>query len=199
MAYNFTAQWIKGNGNNAPDALSRNPVSDPQWDDSLCEYDCQHHPEPSITEIRILQCDKHDSNRLHNLRKEATKEPEYQQLHHTITPGFPDHCNQLPEAYRGYWNIREHLTIDDGFIVYGCRLLLPASMQQKVLANLHESHQGAVRTKEKARLSLYWPGIDNDIDNVILSCKNVRIASHPTAKSPSCLNQNHPDHFKRLL
>ena len=29
MAYNFTAQWVKGTLNNAPDALSRNPVSDP--------------------------------------------------------------------------------------------------------------------------------------------------------------------------
>ena len=27
MAYNFTAEWVKGN---APDALSWNPVSDPQ-------------------------------------------------------------------------------------------------------------------------------------------------------------------------
>ena len=184
MAYNFTAQWIKGKGNNAPDALSRNPVLDPQWDDSLCEYDCQHHPEPSITEIRILQCDKHDSNRLHNLREEATKDPEYQQLHHTITRGFPDHRNQLPEACRHYWNIREHLTIDDGFIVYGCRLLIPASMRQKVLANLHESHQGAVRTKERARLSLYWPGIDNDIDNVVLSCKKCQDRLPSNCKEP---------------
>ena len=184
MAYNFTAQWIKGIGNNAPDALSRNPVLDPQWDDSLCEYDCQHHPEPTIPEIRILQCDKHDSNRLHNLREEATKDPEYQQLHHTITRGFPDHRNQLPEACRRYWNIREHLTIDDGFIVYGCRLLIPASMRQKVLVNLHKSHQGAVRTKERARLSLYWPGIDNDIDNVVLSCKKCQDRLPSNCKEP---------------
>ena len=29
MAYNFIAQWVKGIQNNAPDALSRNPVSNP--------------------------------------------------------------------------------------------------------------------------------------------------------------------------
>ena len=38
MGYNFTVQWIKGNNNNAPDALSRNPVSDPQKEDMLAEY-----------------------------------------------------------------------------------------------------------------------------------------------------------------
>ena len=30
MSYNFTAEWVKGTLNNAPDALSRNPVSDSQ-------------------------------------------------------------------------------------------------------------------------------------------------------------------------
>ena len=105
-------------------------------------------------------------------------------MHHTITRGFPDHRNQLPEACRCYWNIREHLTIDYGFIVYRCRLLIPASTRQKVLANLHESHQGAVRTKERTRLSLYWPGIDNDIDNVILSCKKCQDHLPSNCKEP---------------
>jgi len=84
MAYKFTAQWIKGKGNNAPDALSRNPVSDPQWNDSLAEYDHHHQPEISITEIRLFQSNHYDSTRLHNLWKEATKDSEYQQLHHII-------------------------------------------------------------------------------------------------------------------
>ena len=37
MAYNFTAEWVKGSLNNAPDALSRNPVSDPEPTDMLAE------------------------------------------------------------------------------------------------------------------------------------------------------------------
>ncbi len=54
-------------------------------------------------------------------------------------------------------------------------------MRREVLARLHDSHQGMVRTKERARLSVYWPGIDNDIDNAILSCKACQdtLPSHP--------------------
>ena len=44
-------------------------------------------------------------------------------------------------------------------------------MRREVLAQLHDSHQGMVRTKDRARLTVYWPGMDNDIDNTILSCK----------------------------
>ena len=61
--------------------------------------------------------------------------------------------------------------LDDDLIVFGCRLLVPSKMRQQVLHQLHESHQGSVRTKPRARIVVYWPGIDNDIDNTILGCK----------------------------
>ena len=69
-------------------------------------------------------------------------------------------------------------------IVYGCRLLIPTAMCQQALANLHDSHQGTVRTKERARLSIYWPGIDNDIDNVIRSCKICQDQLPSNSKEP---------------
>ena len=37
MGYSFTAEWVKGARNNAPDALSRSPVSDPEQEDLLAE------------------------------------------------------------------------------------------------------------------------------------------------------------------
>ena len=35
---------------------------------------------------------------------------------------------------------------------------------------LHEGHQGIERTKQRARRIVFWPGIDNDIDNTVRSC-----------------------------
>ena len=95
--------------------------------------------------------------------------------------GFPQHHNQLPDACRRYWNTSNSLTIDEGLIVYGCRLLIPTKLRPVILSQLHESHQGSVRTKQQARLSVYWPGIDNDINNTILSCQHCQdhLPSHP--------------------
>ena len=39
MVYNFTAEWVKGTKNDAPDALLRNPVVDPSPEESLAELD----------------------------------------------------------------------------------------------------------------------------------------------------------------
>ena len=118
------------------------------------------------------------------VRKHSEQDPEYQQLKKLIFNGFPNHRSQLPDSCKCYWNVREHLTLDDDFIVNGCRLLIPQAMRQQVLLQLHESHQGTVRTKQRARLSLYWPGMDNDIDNTILNCQQCQDHLPSNTKEP---------------
>ena len=44
MAYNFTAEWINGKKNDAPNALSCNPLLDPEKADTLAEIDTNGHP-----------------------------------------------------------------------------------------------------------------------------------------------------------
>ena len=73
--------------------------------------------------------------------------------------GFSNHREELPDSCKQYWQVRHNLTIDDDLIVYGCRLLIPRQMHREML---HEAHQGMVRMKQRARLTIYWPGLDND-------------------------------------
>ena len=184
MAYSFSAKWIKGSINDAPDALSRNPVSDPSNEDHLAEYDAQNEPEMSITEICTLTSHEHHNLQIQDVRHHSAHDPEYQQLYKIIVEGFPDHRSQLPESCRPYWAVREHLSVDDDLIVYGCRLLIPQAMRCRVLSNLHESHQGTVCTKQRARLTVYCPGMDNDIENMVLSCKHCQDNLPSNPKQP---------------
>ena len=57
MAYNFTAEWCKGSKNNAPDALSRSPESDPLSTEILAEVDAFSNQEMSIAELRAHTSD----------------------------------------------------------------------------------------------------------------------------------------------
>ena len=101
----------------------------------------------------------------------AEKDQGYQKPKHYIYNGFPNHRQDLPDQCKQYWSVHTHLSIEDDLIVYGCQLVLPTEMRREVLKQLHAAHQGIVRTKERAILTLYWPGMDNDIENVISSCK----------------------------
>ena len=51
MVYNFTAEWDNGSLNEAPDSLSRYPVSDPQIQDMLAECDPDDN---TIAEMRAI-------------------------------------------------------------------------------------------------------------------------------------------------
>ena len=185
MRYNFKAEWLKGDHNKGPDALSRYPNSNPLPRDALAESDLDDDVAPTVAHIRTVMAGTHDSiaetSRLQKLQQAAMSDQEYQALKHYVLNGFPKQRHELPEGCRQYWKIRVDLSIEDDLIVYGHRLLIPRAMRRSILQQLHESHQGQVRTKERARLAVYWPSISNDIDNVIMSCKTCQdlMPSHP--------------------
>ena len=109
----------------------------------------------SLTEIRALANEVSQTPHLDALCKAAQEDDDYQKFHHFILNRFPDHHSQLPDPCKQYWNVHEHLTLDDDLIVYGCQLLISNKMQQQVLSQLHESHQGSVETKQRAHLLVY--------------------------------------------
>ena len=91
MGYNFTVKWVKGTLNNAPDALSRNPISDPQLSEMLAERDTDNNPENTLLEVRVIANEYHENVQLQELRKQAQKDHKYQQLQSYILNGFPEH------------------------------------------------------------------------------------------------------------
>ena len=188
MAFNFTAEWCKGTKNQAPDALSRNPVGEHTPTEALAEQDDDNRPELSISEIRAVWDEgKQESARMQNLRTYAEQDMEYQQLKEVILKGFPDHKKALQDSCKQYWHVRHHLTLDEDLIVNGCRLVIPVGMRREVLNQLHEAHQGVVRTKQRAKLTVYWPGLDNDIDNLVSACNQCQNYLPSNVKEPIIL------------
>ena len=135
---------------------------------------------------------------LQELQKHAEQDEEYQLLRTFILDGFPKQRKQLPESCRRYWNVHQQLSLDDDLIVYGCRLLIATKMRHQVLTNLHKAHQGALRTKQRACLTIYWPGLDNDIDNIILNCQQCQDHLSRNVKEPIIQKSHLQDYFRKL-
>ena len=102
MGYTFTAAWLKGALNNAPDA-SRNPTADPQPEEALAESEIDQETALSAAEIRAVTSTE-ESLRLTKIRKAADNDLEYQKLKSYITSGCPQRRQQLPPECWRYWN-----------------------------------------------------------------------------------------------
>ena len=184
LAYSFIAKWQKGKDNDAADALSRHPYSQPAAGEDMAEFKVDIGGPPSA--IKCLQSAEiramHGENlRVQELQDHARDDREYQDLLQLVQTGFPDHKSDLPVRLKKFWGSEGHLSVDDNLLVYGCRLFIPSTFRPSILERLHEAHQGITRSKDRARLTVYWPGIDQDIEGYVANCKLCQdsLPSHP--------------------
>ena len=66
--------------------------------------------------------------------------------------------------------MRAELVYCDGLLFRDNRVVVPKVMRTDMLAKIHESHQGIVKSKQRARSILFWPGMNADVENVVSSC-----------------------------
>ena len=181
LAYSFQAKWQKGKDNDAADALSRHPCSQPNPGEDMAEYDIDVHGSVRGLQLAELQALHEHNLRLQEVYDYASNDQEYQDLLQLIQTGFPDHKGDLPSNLKKFWGSKGHLSVEDGLLVYGCRLFIPTKFRHTILKRLHEAHQGITRSKDRARLTVYWPGIDHDIEVQVTQCKLCQdsLPSHP--------------------
>ena len=85
---------------------------------------------------------------------------------------MPERRSDAPSPSRQLWNTRDELSIEDGLIVKGERIVIPASMTKEILEKLHAVHQGAEKMKVyvRARSAVVRNGINKDIDQMASHC-----------------------------
>ena len=167
--------WKKGKEHAIPDALSRFPVDEPTKDDEEAENEMQitinQIVHSAIQEISTNAEENHKSDKLTELiSKTAELDPEYKKLKESILNGLPEDKNNWELSIRPYFNVKNNLTVDKDIILCGSRIVIPLKLRKEMLSRLHASHQGIERTKRRARQTIYWPNIDNDITNTCKCC-----------------------------
>ena len=105
-----------------------------------------------------------------DLQKATAESPTLQELSRVIASGWPDTIKELPKDIRPYWSYRDELGLSSGVVFKGCQVIIPEPLQEDILNQLHESHMGIEKTRRLARQSVYWPGMNDDISQMIKRC-----------------------------
>lgn len=57
-----------------------------------------------------------------------------------IVYGWPDSKSETPLSVREYWDSRDMLSVTDGIVYKGMRIVIPPSLRNHMLKLIHESH-----------------------------------------------------------
>ena len=68
-------------------------------------------------------------------------------LKHTITNGWPNSIKEVLPKTQAYWTFCEELTIKDGLVLKGTRIVIPKTKCKQVLTMTHEGHLGLGKCK----------------------------------------------------
>ncbi|XP_062864462.1 uncharacterized protein K02A2.6-like [Trichomycterus rosablanca] len=165
-AYEYKIYYKPGKQHANADALSRLPV--PGKDES-----------PELAE-QVLMLDLLDTGPLtaEQLKKWTAKDSTLLQVREYVLKGWP---STTDPALRPYHTRHLQMSVRDGCLLWGARVVIPPQGRKVILKQLHQTHAGMSRMKGLARSYVWWPGMDNDVENEVRAC----VECQKNAKSPA--------------
>ena len=181
MRFSFDISHVPGKELCTADALSRAPLPTPEtFDDDLTQ---QSQSYVSAVLLTLPASDR----RLEEIRAELQKDDILKTVMHHVQNGWPDK-KSMNRAIKAYYNEQGFLSIHDGLLMRGNRLVIPSTLRHDVLRHLHDGHQGVNKTRENAANSVWWPGVSADIEKMVKTCpdcaKNRRARIEPMRGTP---------------
>ena len=129
---------------------------------------------------------------------ETNKDSELKLLVDYYNKGWPTDKTKVPDSVKCYYKLRGEIYVSQGLVFYEDRLIVPKSLRQKALADLHEGHMGMTKTLKLAKESLYWPSMAQSIENLISSCELCNKFAKSNMKEPIIQHEIPPRAFEKV-
>ena len=166
MPFNLRAEHLPGKQLVVADMLSRQPMS---------ENISNTEDEVSVHVNAVLQSKPMSDRKLAEIQSETERDDELQQVIELTLNGWPQHSSDVPARAMEFYNVRHALSVSDGILLMGNRIVVPRRMREMMLNRIHEGHLGINKSRERANMSVFWPGINNDIQSTIRECEFCQI------------------------
>ena len=84
-------------------------------------------------------------------------------LKYIIMSGWPKEQTNCSECVQPYWNYRDEMTVQNGLILKGTRIVIPKKMKLNILETLHTGHLGQEKCKRRARAIVFCLVLTNTL------------------------------------
>ena len=117
-----------------------------------------------------------------NIQSWTTKDPTLSKVIRYVMLGWPD--IKVDDTIKPYFNRRMELGVVNGCLLWGVRIIVPPQGQKLVLEELHDTHPGITKMKSLARSYVWWPKMDQCIENEVKSCASCQQCRPSPAPAP---------------
>lgn len=115
---------------------------------------------------------------IQQVEKESSVDPEMSLLRKCV---INENWTDIPEGYK---SVRFELAVLGQLVLRGTRIVIPQSLRAQVINLAHEGHQGIVKSKQRLRTKVWWPGADKDIERKCKSCHGCQVVGKANFPEP---------------
>ena len=110
--------------------------------------------------------------------------------------GWPNTIREVPSKTQPYLTFREELAVEDGIVLKGTQIVVPHKKCQATFQLIHEGHLVLGKCMLRAKDTVYWPGLNNQLEKLVLNCELCLKYSHSKYKQKpgTSLGQEIPVH-----
>jgi transposase InsO family protein len=174
MRYEYAIFHSPGSSMHIADSLSR--ASYPDYRDKRREEKVEAHVR------HIVHCWGVVDQDLEEIKVEQVKDRVFQEVVEycqTVWPASKD----VSSGAKRFYQFKDELFVHEGLLLRGHRLVVPDALHKQMLDKIHDGHQGIVKCSRRARESVWWPGINQQIKQLVEKCttciKHQRIRHQP--------------------
>ena len=172
--------WQRNVRSGYVELLSKFPIK-PEFDDAV---------EVSLVTRHLPVSETHFTE----FRTKTANDPELRLLllRDMVITGWPNNRDLVLPTLLPYYPMWDDLVYCDGLLFRDNHIVVPKSMQKNKVNKIHESHQGIVKSKQRARMILFWPGMNSEIEDAVGSCVACR-ENRKAQPSESLISHEIPD------
>lgn len=178
MKYNPTAEYVPGKTLTVADTLSRQPL--PAMQSEVSELTC----DVSVFENAAHKAWPVSPSKLERIKQETSTDYDLQVVSRLVAQGWPQYVSSVPAQAKAYHQWGNRLSSSKGLLLHGDRIVIPHSMRGDILQRLHDGHQGINKCRKRAHMSVWWPGLDDEIQELVTKCPECMQTKPTQRKEP---------------
>ena len=170
-AYDYDIVFKPGSQHANADVLSRLPL--PEHPTSV------PFPQETVLLMEVLQASPVTAKQI---KTWTSHDPVLSKVRDRVLQGWVDTRDLSMQPYQR----RKHeLSIEDGCVLWGNRIIVPPPGRAKVIDTLHEEHPGMARMKCLARCYVWWPSMEQELEKKVKECLQCQMMQNSPPQIPT--------------